>query len=143
MVKDSDDVEKYFTSEQLATWKIERKVENDPRVTRLGRFLRASSIDEIPQFLNVLLGHVSIIGPRAITSDELTQHYTDEEKALLLSVSPGITGAWQCGPRNEATFQNGLRQHTELEYASSASLKKDVRIFFKTIAVVFVKRNGR
>lgn len=143
MVKDSDDVEKYFTPEQLSLWRIERKVENDPRVTRLGRFLRASSLDEIPQFLNVLLGHVSIIGPRAITRDELMQHYTDEEKALLLSVSPGITGAWQCGPRNEATFQNGLRQQTELDYADGAALKKDFQIFFKTISVMFVKRNGR
>ena len=143
MVSDSDNVKKYFTPEQLATWRVERKVENDPRITRLGRFLRASSLDEVPQFLNVLAGQISIIGPRAITRDELEQHFSDGEQALLLSVAPGITGAWQCGPRNEATFKNGLRQRTELDYAEGATLGQDFRIFFKTISVMFVKRNGR
>lgn len=143
MVKDSDNVEKYFTPEQLETWKRERKVENDPRVTKLGRILRSSSLDEIPQFINVLFGQISIIGPRSITRDELEQHFTDGEKALLLSVAPGITGAWQCWSRNEATFENGLRQQTELDYAEGATLGQDLRIFFRTISVMFVKRNGR
>ena len=92
MMKDSDDVEKYFTPEQLETWKRERKVDNDPRVTKLGRVLRSSSLDEIPQLVNVFLGQISLIGPRVITRDELLQHFSDYEKAELLSVTPGI--AW-------------------------------------------------
>lgn len=143
MVKDSDNVEKYFTPEQLETWKRERKVEGDPRVTKLGRALRASSLDEVPQFINVLLGQISLIGPRVITRDEVMQHFTDIEKVDLFSVTPGVTGAWQCGPRNEATFENGLRQAIELGYARDASISGDVRIFFKTISVMFVQRTGK
>lgn len=142
MVKDSDNVEKYFTSEQLETWRRERKVDDDPRVTKLGRVLRSSSLDEIPQFINVLLGQISLIGPRVITRDELLQHFSDSEKAELLSVTPGITGAWQCGPRNEATFENGMRKAIELGYSRSATLAGDVRIFFKTIRVMLVERTG-
>lgn len=143
MVADSDDVEKYFTPEQLEVWRRERKVEDDPRVTRLGAKLRSTSIDEVPQFINVLLGQISLIGPRVITDDELTQHFSDREQAILLSVAPGITGAWQCGPRNTATFENGLRQKIELDYARNANLQEDVRIFFKTIYVMLVKRTGK
>jgi lipopolysaccharide/colanic/teichoic acid biosynthesis glycosyltransferase len=143
MVKDSDNVEKYFTPEQLEIWRRERKVEGDPRVTKLGHALRASSLDEVPQFINVLLGQISLIGPRVITRDEVMQHFSGTEKAELFSVTPGITGAWQCGPRNEATFENGLRQAIELGYAHDASFSGDVRIFFKTISVMFVKRTGK
>ncbi|MGI6535979.1 MAG: sugar transferase [Eggerthellaceae bacterium] len=141
MVADSDNVEKYFTPEQLKIWKRERKVEDDPRITSLGRKLRATSFDEFPQFINVLFGQISIIGPRVITYDEL-DHF-GKDKALLLSVSPAITGAWQCGPRNVATFDNGLRQKIELSYASNASLEEDARIFFKTISVMLIKRTGK
>lgn len=64
----------------------------------------------MPQFLNVLNGDLSVIGPRPITQDELEQHFTDEEKAELLSVQPGITGLWQATDRNAATFESGLRK---------------------------------
>lgn len=141
MVADSDNVEKYFTPEQLEAWKRERKVDNDPRITRLGRVLRATSLDETVQFLNVLLGQISVIGPRVITYDEL-EHFGDE-KAQLLSVTPGITGMWQTGERNLATFENGLRQRIELEYARGANLRVDIRIFFKTFGVMFSKRTGK
>lgn len=140
MVKDSDKVEKYFTPEQLEIWKKERKVQNDPRITRLGRILREISVDELPQFVNVLFGQISIVGPRVITFDEL-EHFGKYKNALL-SVPPGITGEWQTGLRNMATFENGLRQETELLYVKHASLKTDIRIFFKTFIAVF-KRTGK
>ena len=143
MVVDSDDVEKYFTPEQLAAWNRERKVEDDPRTTKLGKVLRRTSLDEIPQFVNVLFGHLSVIGPRAITEHELRSHFSDEEKIRLLSVSPGITGLWQCGPRNSATFESGDRQKIELEYVDKASLCLDARIFFRTFKVMFLDRTGR
>ncbi len=142
MVADADDVEKYFTPEQMEAWRRERKVANDPRITRLGRFMRKTSLDELPQFINVLLGDMSVVGPRAITYDEL-ENFAPAERTVLLSVPQGITGAWQCGPRNFATFENGLRQQLELAYVRHASLRGDMAYFFKTFAVMLVERSGR
>ena len=130
MVADADDLEKYFTSEQLDEWHREHKVDDDPRITKLGAFLRSSSIDEFPQFINVLFGQMSTIGSRAVTAEEA--EYYGEGKDFVLSMRPGITGLWQTGPRNIATYETGLRQKLELMYAEKASLKLDVRLFFKT-----------
>lgn len=130
MVVDSDDLERYFTAAQIDQWHREHKVDDDPRITKLGAFLRSSSIDEIPQFINVLLGHLSVIGPRAITFDEL-KNFGDNQD-LLLSCPPGVTGLWQTGPRNVATFESGLRQDLELTYVVNASLKLDAELFFRT-----------
>lgn len=138
MVVDADDVEKYLTPAQLAQWERERKVDGDPRTTRLGRILRRTSLDELPQFMNVLAGQLSVIGPRAITYDELREYGFDAP--LLLSVPQGITGAWQAGPRNEATFENGERQEIELGYARHASLHEDARVFGATFGAMFGKR---
>lgn len=99
MVADAGDVQKYLSPEQLHQWEVERKVDDDPRITKIGQFIRKCSIDEMPQFLNVLNGDLSVIGPRPITRDELEQHFSDEEKAELLSVQPGITGLWQATDR--------------------------------------------
>lgn len=140
MVADSDDVEKYFTSDQLEVWKKERKVDNDPRITKLGNFIRKTSIDEFPQFINVWLGQISIIGCRVITFDEL--EWFGDNRDLLLSVPPGITGLWQTGPRNLATFDSGLRQELELSYAKNASFSLDMKIFFRTFRVM-VERTGQ
>ena len=91
MVADAGNVQKYLSPEQLYQWEVERKVDDDPRITKVGQFIRKCSIDEMPQFLSVLNGDLSVIGPRPITRDELEQHFSDEEKAELLSVQPGIT----------------------------------------------------
>lgn len=138
MVADADDVEKHLSPEQLAQWRRERKVDDDPRVTHLGCVLRKTSLDELPQFANVLLGQLSIIGPRAITSDELIEYGVDVP--LLLSVPQGITGAWQAGARNGATFETGERQRIELEYVRCASLREDARVFLATFGAMFGKR---
>lgn len=143
MVADANDVEKYLTPEQIEEWHRERKVTNDPRITKLGRVLRKTSLDEIPQFINVLAGQLSVIGPRAITYEELG-NFTHEQQVQVLAVPQGITGAWQSGPRNLATFENGLRQEFELTYARGACLKSDWRVFFKTFSVMFGKnKTGR
>lgn len=141
MVADSDNVEKYFSAEQLEVWRRERKVDDDPRITKLGRVIRKLSLDEFPQFINVLAGQISVIGPRAITYDELG-HF-GQQQCKLLSVTPGITGLWQVGDRNAATFANGTRQAIELDYASRASLKCDLAIFAGTFGAMFAKRSGR
>lgn len=139
MVADADNVEKYLDASQLEEWKRERKVTGDPRITRLGRFIRKTSLDEMPQFINVLKGDMSVIGPRAITYDELGS-FAPADAARLLSVPQGITGAWQAGPRNTATFENGERQRVELSYVSEASLGTDLRVFLGTFGVMFGKR---
>ena len=141
MVADADDVEKYLNSEQLWQWRAERKVDNDPRVTCLGRFIRKTSLDEIPQFLNVLVGDISIIGPRPITYQEL--EWFGADAAELLSVPAGITGLWQASERNGATFESGRRQAIELEYVRHAGVRMDVSCFFSTFNAMFGKRSGR
>lgn len=143
MVVDADNVGKYLSEGQLEEWRRERKVTNDPRITKLGKVLRRISLDELPQFFNVLVGQLSVIGPRAITYDEL-DNYAPEEQVELLSVPQGVTGAWQSGPRNLAIFENGLRQQVELAYVRSASFKVDARVFVKTFGVMFGKeKTGR
>ncbi len=143
MVADAGSVEKYLSPEQLRQWQIERKVDDDPRVTRVGRIIRKTSLDELPQFLNVLKGDLSVIGPRPITDAELKQHFTPAEREELLSVRPGITGLWQAGDRNEATFESGTRQAIELDYVCKASLGLDARIFLATFGAMFVRRTGK
>lgn len=142
MVADADDVEKYLNPEQLQEWRRERKVTDDPRITPLGRVLRSTSLDELPQFLNVLLGQMSVIGPRAITYDEISWY--GDDAALLLSVPQGVTGAWQAGSRNGATFETGERQQIELGYVRHASAREDARVFLATFGAMFGKdRSGR
>lgn len=141
MVKDSDDLEKYFTPAQLDLWSKEHKVPDDPRITKFGAILRATSLDELPQFFNVLIGDISAIGPRCITPAEL--EYFGHDVNLFLSAPAGITGAWQIGERNDATFENGTRQAIELDYCRRASLGLDFRIFLATFAVMFIKRSGK
>lgn len=144
MVADADNVKKYLNPEQLHQWEVERKVDDDSRITKVGQFIRKCSIDEVPQFLNVLNGDLSVIGPRPITRDELEQHFSDEEKAELLSVQPGITGLWQAGDRNAATFESGLRQKIELHYVHNRCFRMDWKCFTGTFGAMFgKKRTGR
>lgn len=140
MVADANNLEKYFSPEQIDAWTHEVKVEDDPRVTRLGHFLRATSIDEFPQFANVLLGQMSVVGPRPLSFEELAYFGSDRDE--LLSCKPGITGLWQVGPRNNATFASGLRQAIELTYVENASLALDARIILRTFRAI-VKRTGQ
>lgn len=122
--------ERYMTPAQLETWRREQKVDDDPRVTRIGRVLRRTSLDELPQFLNVLRGDLSVIGPRPVTEAETWEY--GEARDLVLSVMPGITGWWQVTARNGATWETGERQMLEVFYARHASLALDLRIFVRT-----------
>ena len=122
--------EKYLDSAQLEQWRREQKVDDDPRVTKIGRVLRRTSLDELPQFLNVLKGELSVIGPRPVTEEE-TLEYGDA-RDLVLSVKPGITGWWQVIARNDATWESGKRQALEVFYCRHASLAMDARVFVKT-----------
>lgn len=143
MVADANEhPERYMTSVQLATWRREQKLDNDPRVTRVGRVLRRTSLDELPQFINVLTGDLSVIGPRPVTLEETYEYGDARDEAL--SVRPGITGLWQSTERNAATWENGRRQALELEYVRNRGLAMDARCFFGTFGAMFGRnKTGR
>jgi lipopolysaccharide/colanic/teichoic acid biosynthesis glycosyltransferase len=113
------------------------KLRNDPRITRLGRFLRRSSLDELPQFVNVLRGEMSVVGPRPIVSQELPRYGKRMEE--VLAVRPGLTGLWQVSGRNNLSYRK--RVQLDLYYARYRSLKMDMRILWRTIRVVLDPRD--
>lgn len=110
----------------------------DPRITKLGYFIRKSSIDELPQFLNVLKGEMSLVGPRPIVEEELQEYRNKSE--LFLKMKPGITGIWQTSGRSNVGYPD--RVDMELSYLHKPSIKKDIRIIFRTILKVFVKEGA-
>jgi lipopolysaccharide/colanic/teichoic acid biosynthesis glycosyltransferase len=120
-------------------WEATRKLKNDPRITRIGRFLRATSLDELPQLINVLRGEMSIVGPRPVTQAELDRHY-GAAAAHYLTVRPGITGLWQVSGRSETTYDQ--RVALDVAYVSQPSLLADLRILLKTPVAVLSRRGA-
>ncbi len=118
--------------EQLDEWERSRKLRNDPRVTRVGGFLRKFSIDELPQILNVLRGHMSLVGPRPVIRDEVA--YFGEGAGQILSVRPGVTGLWAVSGRSNVSYEE--RVQLEFRYASGWNLWMDAKILFRTIPAV-------
>jgi exopolysaccharide production protein ExoY len=114
------------------------KLHNDPRVTPLGRKLRKSSLDELPQLVNVLRGQMSLVGPRIIHPSELERF--GDFGPLRCSVRPGITGLWQISGRSELTYDD--RIELDKRYVRSRSMSMDLRILLKTVAVVFTGRGA-
>ena len=106
---------------------------HDPRITKVGRFLRKTSIDELPQLYNILVGQLSFVGPRPVTTDELEKY--GDNKSKVLSVVPGLTGWWACNGRSNVSYEE--RMQLELYYVEHASIGLDIKIMFKTIGVVF------
>ena len=113
------------------------KLKDDPRITKLGKFIRKTSIDELPQFVNVLKGDMSLIGPRPIVDGEIEKY--GENKDKFLSVRPGLTGYWAANGRSDITYEERMKM--ELYYVDNISFKLDIQIFFKTIISV-VKKEG-
>ncbi len=110
------------------------KIKNDPRVTRVGHFLRKTSLDELPQFVNVFLGSMSLVGPRPLPLRDYAG-FTQDWHRRRLSVKPGITCLWQISGRNETTFNEWM--HLDLAYIDTWSLKLDLKILLKTVWVMF------
>ena len=137
MVKNADEVFRNFTKEQKEEYEKFFKLENDPRITRVGDFLRKTSLDKLPQILNILKGEMSIIGPRPVVLDEIKKF--GNLKDNYLNVLPGLTGWWACNGRSNTTYEK--RIDLEMYYIDNQSLKLDIECFFKTILAVF-KRNG-
>lgn len=113
------------------------KLRNDPRITRLGRLLRRSSLDELPQFLNVLRGEMSLVGPRPIVQQEV-ERYGDHMEEVL-AVRPGLTGLWQVSGRNNLSYEE--RVALDLRYARHRNVLMDLRIIVKTVAVILDPRD--
>lgn len=109
------------------------KMKEDPRVTKVGKFIRKTSIDELPQLINVLIGDMSMVGPRPPLEREVAQ-YTEQDK-LRLSVIPGCTGLWQVSGRNELSFSQMVE--LDIEYIAKRSIWGDIKIILKTVTLLF------
>ncbi len=114
------------------------QIKNDPRVTKVGRFLRATSLDELPQLFNVLRGDISLVGPRALVPGEL-RHYGD--RSLLLSVKSGLTGLAQVSGRRDISFSE--RRALDIYYIQNWSLWLDFRILLRTIGAVLLRKGAK
>ncbi len=127
-------------SEEIDYYNIYHKYKNDPRITKIGGFLRKTSLDEFPQFYNILKGDMNLVGPRPYMISEQNKIGNFNEE-IILKINPGITGLWQVSGRNELTF----KQRVELDvwYIQNWSLWRDFVIFFKTIKVVLLKVGAR
>ena len=142
MVVGADDIlSKYLAENEEARkeFKEFHKLDKDPRITKFGKFLRKSSLDEIPQFINVLKGDMSLIGPRPIVDDEV-EKFGDKMKTVH-SVKPGITGYWAANGRSNTSYKE--RVEMENYYAENCSFLLDLKIFFQTIVQVLKKEGAK
>lgn len=137
MCKDADKMKDALMAENEVEGPM-FKMRDDPRVTRIGRFIRKHSIDEFPQFLNVLLGDMSVVGPRPPLPEEVAEY--DEWAMQRLAVKPGLTGPWQVGGRSDVDFDDMVR--LDLGYIARRSVAMDLKIILQTIAVVFTGKGA-
>ena len=141
MVIGADEIlEQYLKShpKEAEEYRINKKLENDPRVTKVGKLLRKASLDEWPQFLNILFGQMSLIGPRPYLpkeKDDMGEYYK-----YIIKVKPGLTGPWQIAGRSNLTFEDRLK--LDEEYASRCGNKRDVKILLKTFKKVFSREGA-
>lgn len=142
MYMNADKMIDLLTPEQAKQYYTEFKIDNDPRITKIGNFLRKTSLDELPQLFNVLCNDMSLVGPRPLIESEIQTYYADMYDTLL-AVKPGVTGYWQAYARNNATYQSGERQKMEMYYVHNASLWLDIKILFKTIGSVLKKQGAQ
>nr|WP_321983108.1 sugar transferase [uncultured Lichenicoccus sp.] len=121
-------------------WATTHKLRNDPRVSGIGKFLRSTSLDELPQLLNVLVGDMSLVGPRPITQAEIEGPYTRfDGRHQYLAVRPGLTGLWQVSGRSGVSYEK--RVELDKDYVRDISLRRDTRILWQTVWVV-LRRDG-
>ena len=137
--KTFDEFYQTLSIEQKQEWDENFKLENDPRITKIGNFLRKTSLDELPQIINILKGDMSVIGPRPVVNDEIEKY--GNQKAKFLSVKPGLTGYWAANGRSATTYEDRIK--LELYYIDHCSLLLDIKIFFKTILSVLKKEGAK
>lgn len=137
MYENSDEIFNNFTEEQKREYYINFKLDNDPRITRVGKFLRETSLDELPQLVNILKGDMSIVGPRPIVEKEVEKY--GEYAETVFSVLPGLTGYWQANGRSDTTYEE--RVQMDMYYIKNRSLRMDFNIILKTFISV-IKKEG-
>lgn len=137
MFSNAEEMKKNFTEEQKREYAETFKLKDDPRITKVGNFIRKTSLDELPQLFNILKGDMTIVGPRPIVTDELDFYgeYEDYYKA----VKPGLTGLWQVSGRSDTTYDE--RVALDMEYVTTRNTFKDLYIIFMT-AIKVLKREG-
>lgn len=123
----------------LKEWKENHKFENDPRVTKIGKLLRKTSLDELPQFINILIGDMSFVGPRPLIQEEVDDY--GENKDKLLSMRPGLAGWWACNGRSCTSTEK--RKELELYYIDHCSILFDIKVIFKTALAVLKKEGAK
>lgn len=141
MIVDADNHLDAFSAEQLAQYMQGVKIEDDPRITRIGRVLRSTSIDELPQLLTVLKSDMSLIGPRPVIEREAAAYGEQREK--LLSCKPGITGLWQVEGRGTVPYLSEEAKRLQLEYVERQGFMLDLYILIETIKVVLSRKGAR
>lgn len=137
MVPNAKEVFDNFTQEQKHEFEKHFKLENDPRITKIGGFLRKTSLDELPQLLNIIKGEMSVVGPRPIIDREIKKYGDDFEKAF--SVKSGLTGYWQANGRSNTTYEERVKM--DIYYVDNRSIIFDIKIILKTFISV-IKKDG-
>ena len=137
MYENADEIFRNFTEEQKKEFYINFKLDNDPRITKIGDFLRKTSLDELPQLFNILKGDMSIVGPRPIVEAEIEKYGKCADK--LFSVIPGLTGYWQANGRSDTTYEE--RVSMDMYYIDNRSIALDFKIILKTFISV-IKKEG-
>jgi lipopolysaccharide/colanic/teichoic acid biosynthesis glycosyltransferase len=135
MVIDAQEILSNMPEEKKREFEECFKFEDDPRITKVGKFLRQSSLDELPQLINIIKGEMSVVGPRPIVVKELEKYGKYGEK--LLSVKPGLTGNWQANGRSNTTYEE--RVNLDMDYIDTRSFWRDIVIILKTVTVVYKK----
>lgn len=141
MVPNADEVLKELLKDKKykKEWDENQKFENDPRITKFGKILRKTSLDELPQFINVLKGDMSLIGPRPLVDGELDAH--NGNHAVYESIRPGITGWWAANGRSATTYKKRLE--LEYFYCRNCNIILDIKCIFKTIAAVLFEKGAK
>lgn len=141
MRNDPRPLEEVLTKEQLEEYKRDYKITNDPRVTKVGKFLRKTSLDELPQLANIFLGNMSVVGWRPVLKEELEKYYTEEEAKLLTKIRPGLTGYWASHGRSDITYEDRVKM--ELYYSVKRGFWMDIRILWHTVIGVFKSEGAK
>ncbi|MDU7147853.1 MAG: sugar transferase [Clostridium sp.] len=137
MHQNSDEIFNNFTEEQKKEYYENFKLDNDPRITKFGSFLRRTSLDELPQLINIIKGDMSIVGPRPIVKGEIEKYGVYSDK--FFSVIPGLTGYWQAHGRSDTSYDERIQM--DMYYIDNRSLLMDLKIIVKTIVSV-IKKEG-
>ena len=137
MFSNAEEMKKNFTEEQKREYAETFKLKDDPRITKVGKFIRKTSLDELPQLFNILKGDMTIVGPRPIVTDEL--EFYGEYEDYYKAVKPGLTGLWQVSGRSDTTYDE--RVALDIEYVTTRNTFKDLYIIFMTVVKV-LKREG-